>query len=442
VVSAGWWVAVVELVPANLRPYIGGSQTNSFLELTFGYNGLGRLTGNETGSVTGGGTAGGGTSMWGETGLLRLFGGEIGGQIAWLLPAALILGALALWLLRHAPRTDARRATLVVFGGWLVLAALAFSFMAGIFHAYYTVALAPALAVTLAVGADLLWRRREALWARAVLAGVVLLTAVWAWVLLDRATGWLPWLKVVVAIVAVVTAVVLLVPAWRRLTGPAIAGALVAALAAPAAYSIQTVTTAHTGSIVSAGPTVAGAMGGGRPGGGFGPGGPGGFPGRRQAGAGQAPNGAAVPPGGVAGAAGGAPGAAGGARGGIGGLLGGGTVSTAVVSALTENAGEYTWAAATVGSNNASGYQLASGDPVMAVGGFNGSDPSPTLAEFQKLVAAGRIHWFIAGGSLGQANGGSSASSAIQSWVEQTFPSSQVGGVTLYDLTGSGATSS
>ncbi len=54
VLSAGWWVAIVELVPASARPYIGGSQTNSFLELTFGYNGLGRLSGDETGSVGGG----------------------------------------------------------------------------------------------------------------------------------------------------------------------------------------------------------------------------------------------------------------------------------------------------------------------------------------------------------------------------------------------------
>ncbi|WP_223227686.1 ArnT family glycosyltransferase [Leifsonia xyli] len=103
IVSAGWWVAIVELVPASMRPYIGGSQTNSFLELTFGYNGFGRLTGNETGSVTGGG------GMWGSTGVLRLFENEIGGQIAWLLPAAFALFALALVLGRRAPRTDARR---------------------------------------------------------------------------------------------------------------------------------------------------------------------------------------------------------------------------------------------------------------------------------------------------------------------------------------------
>ncbi|HET9633674.1 MAG TPA: glycosyltransferase family 39 protein, partial [Terrabacter sp.] len=74
VLSAGWWVAIVELIPASARPYIGGSQTNSFLELTFGYNGLGRLSGDETGSVGGGGPAGAGGAgggMWGSTGLFR-----------------------------------------------------------------------------------------------------------------------------------------------------------------------------------------------------------------------------------------------------------------------------------------------------------------------------------------------------------------------------------
>src|SRR5665213_1894187 len=140
IVSAGWWVAIVELVPANLRPYIGGSQNNSFLQLTFGYNGLGRLTGSETGSVTGGGggnTAGG---QWGATGILRLFTDEIGGQITWLLPAALVLMLVALIVMR-GPRGDLKRATLLLFGGSLVITALVFSFAEGIFHAYYTVAL-------------------------------------------------------------------------------------------------------------------------------------------------------------------------------------------------------------------------------------------------------------------------------------------------------------
>src|SRR6185437_13969568 len=106
---------------------------------------------------------------------------------------------------------DARRATLVLFGGTLVVTALAFSFMAGIFHAYYTVALAPSLAAVIGIGAELLWGRRWALWARIVAAVLVLGSAVWAFVLLQEASDWLPWFKWVVVAVAAVGSVLLVI---------------------------------------------------------------------------------------------------------------------------------------------------------------------------------------------------------------------------------------
>ncbi len=452
VVSAGWWVALVELVPASMRPYVGGSQTNSFLELTFGYNGLGRLTGDETGSVTGGGggTGAATTGMWGETGITRLFTGEFGGQITWLLPAALVIGVSALVLLGWRHRTSARRATLLLFGGWTVLTALVFSFMSGIFHAYYTVALAPAVAVTLGAAADVLWRRRTRLWVRIVLAASALLTGVWAWVLLGRAESWQPWLRYVVVALAVVGAVLVLLPRrGRALTAATLAVLLTGGLLAPAAYSVETVSTAHTGSIVTAGPTVSGGTGGF---GGGGAGGAGGFGGRGGA-AGGGPGGAAggTPPqlpGGTGGGAGtgtgtgaGTAGGAGtatrglpGGGGGAGSLLGSGSISDELAAVIGADSDRYTWVAAAVGSNSAAGYQLATGDPVMAVGGFNGSDPSPTLAQFEQYVADGQIHWFV-GGTVGQSNGGSSSSSEIAAWVEANFPSTEVDGVTLYDLT-------
>lgn len=459
VVSAGWWVALVELVPASMRPYVGGSQTNSFLELTFGYNGLGRLTGDETGSVTGGGggTGAATTGMWGETGITRLFTGEFGGQITWLLPAALVLGVSALVLLGWRHRTSARRATLLLFGGWTVLTALVFSFMSGIFHAYYTVALAPAIAVTLGVAADVLWRRRARLWVRIVLAASALLTGVWAWVLLGLAEAWHPWLRYVVVALAVVGAVLVLLPRrGRALTAVTLAVLVTGGLLAPAAYSVETVSTAHTGSIVTAGPTVSGGTGG------FGGGGAGGFGGGGGGGAaGGGPGGTAggTPPqlpGGTGGGAGTAfgpgtgtgagtgAGTAGGAGtatrgfpgggGGAGSLLGSGSVSDELAAVVGADADRYTWVAAAVGSNTAAGYQLATGDPVMAVGGFNGSDPSPTLAQFEQYVTDGQIHWFV-GGTVGQSNGGSSSSSEIAAWVEANFSSTEVDGVTLYDLT-------
>ena len=282
VASAGWWVAIVELLPASARPYIGGSQTNSILELTFGYNGLGRLTGNETGSV-GGGPGGG----WGETGWARMFGAEVGGQVAWLLPAALLLLAAGLWLTRRAPRTNRARAAFALWGGWLVVTGVVFSFMQGIFHAYYAVALAPAVGALVGMGATGLWEVRRNLVARWWLAGTVAVTAVWSWVLLRRTPDWHPELAPLVLLGGLAVAALIAAVPWQgpagsswagrggRRMAAAVAGAgLLVALAGPAAYSLDTAATAHGGAIPSAGPAVqGGGPGGGPRGGGFGNGG-------------------------------------------------------------------------------------------------------------------------------------------------------------------------
>ena len=118
----------------------------------------------------------------------------------------------------------------------------------------------------------------------------------------------------------------------------------------------------------------------------------------------------------------------------MGSLLGSSSVSAALTTVLKANASSYKWVAAAVGSNSAAGYQLATREAVMPIGGFNGSDPSPTLAEFKADVAKGYIHYFI-GGTVGAANGGSKASSSIASWVAANYMAKTVGGVTLYDLT-------
>ena len=142
-VSAGWWVAVVQLTPAADRPYIGGSTDNSVLQLALGYNGLGRLDGNETGSV--GFHGGAGPSFSGSASLVRLLGDDMGGQVSWLLPAALIALAALVWLSWRAARTDKLRAAALLWGGWLLVTGGVFSLMAGIIHPYYTIALAPAI---------------------------------------------------------------------------------------------------------------------------------------------------------------------------------------------------------------------------------------------------------------------------------------------------------
>ncbi|WP_226366767.1 glycosyltransferase family 39 protein [Pseudonocardia sp. ICBG162] len=473
-VSAGWWVLVVELWPAADRPWIGGSQGNSVLELVFGYNGVGRLTGDEVGSVGGG--AGGRAGGWGRTGLLRLFGSEMSREASWLLPAALVLLGVLLWWTRRAPRTDPLRAATVLWGGWLLVTGLTFSLMAGIVHSYYTVALAPAVAALVGIGGATLWRDRASAAARWWLAVAVAATAVWAYALLPAA--WLGWLRPAVLVVGLGAALALL--GVHRMPRVLATGVLTAALLAGAggttAWALATAATPHAGAIPSSGPEgYASGPGGGR-------GGPGGMRGPWAGSGSGAPGGASGPAGTVTGGAVGAPGAAGGGTaagsagtggsagapgaataggpggrwagggptrgpggaggrgGGPGGILSAPTPSSQVTGLIAADADDFTWAAATVSSMQAAGYQLASGAPVLAVGGFNGTDPYPTLAQFRQMVAQHRIHWFI--GSAGSdmistASGGSDDARLIAEWVAATFPARTVDGVTLHDLSAS-----
>jgi 4-amino-4-deoxy-L-arabinose transferase-like glycosyltransferase len=428
-VAAGWWLAAVELIPAANRPYIGGSQNNSILELTLGYNGLGRLSGDETGSV-------GGNNGWGTPGLFRLFNSEFGGQIAWLLPSALLLEAGLLWLGRRAPRTDAVRASSIIWGSWVAVTGLTFSFMAGIIHPYYMVALAPGIAGLVGLGGVLLWQRRDQPVAAAALAVAIVAAGAMAAVLLGRTAGYLPWLRWVTLLGSLAAAALVLAaaaPGIKGVKGNAgvkgpgmkVSGimarttatlAVVAALAGPLAYSLSTASAAHSGSIVSAGPAVSGRGGAGLP--------------PSLGGAAGGGVGGATAANGTGTGAGRGPGA-----GGMGGLLGASTPSAAMVTALQTDAGAYTWAAAVVGSNNAAGYQLATQLPVMAVGGFNGTDPAPTLAQFQQYVADGKIHYFIAGRMM-QGESGSDDAAQIAAWVQDNFTAQTVGGTSVYLLAG------
>ncbi len=383
-VSAGWYLLVVELWPASSRPYIGGSQHNSILELALGYNGLGRLNGNEVGGL-------GNPNFDAGTG--RLFGPHMGGQIAWLLPAAAIATVAGLWITRRNPRTDPVRAALLLWGGWLLVTGAVLSYANGIVHPYYTVALAPATAASLAIGADLLWRRRNDIRAAVTLAAMVAITAILAYVLLARVSSWFPWLRFVILVIGLAVSVLILLVGrlTLRTTAVVAAAALVVLLAGPAAYSLATAATKHAGAIPSAGPPVHFW----RP---EGPRRPGGGP---------------------------------------DGSFWSAAASPAVAAAMRIDAQHYTWAAAAIGSNNAAAYQLATRVPVMAVGGYNGTDPSPTLAQFKAYAAQHRIHYFISG-SMKRHKGGSPSGSddaeQISRWVAASYPPRKVSGVTIYDL--------
>jgi 4-amino-4-deoxy-L-arabinose transferase-like glycosyltransferase len=380
VVSGGWYLLLVELWPPDARPYIGGSQHDSIVELALGYNGLGRLTGDEPGGLG---------NLNFDVGWGRLFGTGMGLDIAWLLPAAVICLAAGLVITRRAPRMDPTWAALILWGGWLAVTAVVFSFANGIVHSYYTVALAPAIGASIGIGATLLWRNRSDVRAATALSGTVLVTTILAAVLLSRDSEWIPWLRAAVAVGGVGAAALLLVAGRlpRPVARSAAAVAVAACLAAPAVYSVATAAAPHSGAIPSVGPARHGF---------------GGFTGP-------------------------------------GGLLDSPSPGPALSATLSADAHDFTWVAATVGSNNAAGYQLASGAPVMAIGGFNGTDPSPTLEEFQRYVADRQIHYFIRGkmmiGHWGGVTTGSRESADIAEWVETHYTPLTVDRVLIYDLT-------
>ncbi|MGU3435661.1 glycosyltransferase family 39 protein [Actinomycetes bacterium M1A6_2h] len=399
-VSAGWWVALVQFTPASDRPWVGGSKTNSILDLTFGYNGFGRLTGNE--GRGGGrqmpseqdleqmfpdGLPGGFSGFGGKTGITRLFADAQGGQIAWLIPAALVLAVVGIVLRGRAPRTDFRRAWYVMWGVWLIGAGVVFSFMSGTFHAYYTMTLAPAIAAIVAAGCVDLWSRRDTRVPRIVLALTLVLTVATSFAFLNRTPDFVPWLRWAVVVAGIAAALALVVRPAKIVA----AVAVLAALAGPVAYVAQTVATPHTGGGPSAGPSIHRDQNTSR--GGSDP----------QASKAGAPN--------FSGFQSSEP-------------------SAEMTALLEKNASSYTWVAATVGSNAAAGYQLSTQDPVMPIGGFSGSDPSPTLAQFQQDVREGRIHYFVGG-----TQGSKGRPSDIATWVDQTYNSTTVGDVTVYDLT-------
>ncbi|WP_432845889.1 glycosyltransferase family 39 protein [Amycolatopsis sp. CA-161197] len=379
VVSAGWFVALVELWPAASRPYIGGSTGDSLLELALGYNGLGRIfggEGNAGGGFGGGGNAGGNTMFGGSSGLGRMFGASFGTEVSWLLPAAIIGLVAGLWFTRRAARTDRTRAALVVWGGWLLVTGLVFSFMSGTIHPYYAVQLAPAIAALVAISGHALSRGRAQTAPRAVLGAMIAVTAVWSFILLDRTPDWFPALRWIIVVlgVLVATVVVVGVPPLRKALVVLAAVSVLTLGLGTAAYAVDTAAQPHTGSIPTSGPATTGGFGGG------------GF--------------------------------------------GGEQADTAVSRLLAQTTTK--WAAATTGSQSAASLELASGKSVIGVGGWSGSDPAPTLAEFQQYVANGQVSYYVDGGRGGGPGGGSGE---ITEWVATNFTATTVGNTTVYDLT-------
>ncbi|GAB2477358.1 glycosyltransferase family 39 protein [Luteococcus sediminum] len=439
VVSAGWFVALVSLWPAARRAYIGGSTNNSLWELALGYNGLGRILG---GAGNGGGGQGGGPGggFGGSTGITRMFNSQFATETSWFLPAALILLLAGLAARGLAPRTDRVRASLVVWGGWMVSTALVLSFMEGTVHTYYAIALTPGIAATIAVaGRELVEQgRREGavgiVW-RTVVALAVAVTAGWGFHLLETSAdgwnSWLRWVALVGGLAGALAYLVLGISQRKQLQTLALAALIagsVAAVTPAAAWTVATVNVGHTGSMPTSGPAVAGsAMGG------MGGGQRGGTPPTGTAPTGTAPTGTAptgtAPTGTQQGqsSTGSAP------------TGNGGGDAEQTSSALTELLSSISsrWSAAVIGDQTAAGYILDSDTAVMSIGGWSGSDENVTLEQFKAYAANGDISYFISGGGRGGPGGDSGSGAEISQWVQENFTAKTVGGATVYDLTSS-----
>ncbi|BBY31153.1 glycosyltransferase family 39 protein [Mycolicibacterium sediminis] len=400
IVSAGWYVALVSLWPADSRPYIAGSTDNSLLQLALGYNGIQRIVG-------GGGPAGGGGDLGpgggegrppggnlffgGEPGIGRMFGPSFGTEASWLLPVALVGIVVVAWLTWRAARTDPKRASMLLWGGWLLITAAVFSYMDGTVHPYYVVALAPAIAALVGMAVPELWRRRADLGPRMLLAAMLAGTGVWAFVLLGRSPDWYPALRWVIVAGSGLVASALVIGAQRAGRTAAVLAALgiLFGLGATVAYSVQTVAGQHGGPMATSGPAKAGGFGFGGPGGGDRPGAKSGNPFE--------------------------------------------TKDNAELEGMLRDA-DNRWAAAGVGSMQVSNLELKTGASLMAIGGFTGGDPSPTLEQFQQYVADGQVRYFIASDRFGPPGHRDGTATEIQSWIEANFTKTDVGGTTVYDL--------
>ncbi|MDT5052528.1 MAG: hypothetical protein QOF66_894 [Mycobacterium sp.] len=382
IVAAGWWVLAVQLTPASARPYIGGSTDNTVLDLALGYNGINRLLGHHREGTSLGDWGGSNLPMLGgRTGMHRLFTGEMSNEISWLIPVALFVVAFGMYLAVRRALSRGELCALLMWGTWLVMTGVVFSFMGGVVHPYYTVALAPAIAALVGIGAVWAWRRRSSWDGRCALAAMIMLAAAPSAVLLHRnAFGpvWLSWLIVSLAAASAIGVL------WPRPPVVALVAGCLAGLAGTTAISIATAATTHHGTI----PT-------------------------------------AIRPSMVTGA-----------------WMNDEGTNTELASLL--GATHTPWSAATNGSQSAAALEISSGTSVMAVGGWSG-DPVPTLQQFIDDVHAGKISYYVEAGRGANSPAvhgevirstlhTASHTREIADWVAAHYAGTVIGGSTVYHL--------
>ncbi len=372
VVSSFWWIALYDWWP-GAKPYMGGSEDGSAWDLVFGYNGFGRLSGDGEGGGmmimrNGQQTM---SSFGGDPGPGRMFNDLVGGQISWLLPLSL---AVLVVIGRRW-----RDAGWLLWGGWLLVTTVVFSFAGGIWHPYYTTAMAPAVAAVSAAGLALLWRRHR----RTLLPLAIALTATWAFVLTSRDTSFHGWTRWAVAGTAAAAIAGLLV-ARNRWT---LAAALVPLLLTPAVWSYAAAQSTSAGTLPAAGPAT---------------------------GPGAAPSPMPAP---TSGGRGPQPRL----------MVAGGGDGTATLSDEQRRILDYArrdgtevTLAVNAEASAVAPFLIDSDATVIGMGGFGGRDNAPSVAQLDRWLAEGKLRYVLS--SAGRAQGmppRSAVQSERQRWIEQ-----------------------
>ncbi|TKH45219.1 4-amino-4-deoxy-L-arabinose transferase [Paenibacillus terrae] len=498
------WAVVVDSTPADQRPYMGSSGTNSVLNLAFGYNGLSRLTGergtgggasggqrsewkrnastnssnansdqaqtatsssdastttgasNTDGTSTGGngaggqmppggfggngqgggqdgpgggpgGNSGGGMFGTGEKGPLRLFQSALSGQASWLLPFALIASIGLLASIRRRNITQKHK-EVIFWLAWLIPVAAFFS-VAGFFHQYYLIMLAPPIAVLFGAGFVKLWEqyRERSGWLSWLLPAAVLATSVFSWFVLQNyndtiGSGW----SIAVLILGIIGTALLVVARLKseKFTRYAIIASVLAMFIGPVYWALTPITYGGNSMIPQAGPTQfgGGGGGGGMPGGNFGNRGQG-ANGQKAEGTqtnNQTNNAEQSSSDGITSGTGTSTDRE--QRSstrfrGIGGPNGSQSLDSKTLSYLQKhNTGE-TYLFAASNYSTAAPYMIEAGQKVIIMNGFVSSDPVYTVDKIKALVESGQVKYFmISGGGGGRPDSGNSE---VTAWIKE-----------------------
>ncbi|MDQ0031015.1 glycosyltransferase family 39 protein [Arthrobacter bambusae] len=391
--ASGWWFMIAQLGDPARRPFIGGSRSNSIWELTLGYNGLDRLTGTDASHEL----SGPGADLYQklDPGIGRFLEPQFSAQFAWFLPLGVAgVGIAILFLFRRNAR-PAQRCFLVLCAAWFVCSGTVLAMMTGIVHPYYAITTVPSLSCLAAFAATYLVRRLARRSVR-LPSGLVLATClILSYVTVSRSVSEFPWLPpVLLSAGSLAVAIVLLPPVKKQRQAMPVLLIGASILLGPAIWSVNTVLSPHVGAGVVAGPSTLGIRS-------------------------DNPDRAQLPPGTPAS---------------FTAVMFGDLPPQGVLGRIKASPASVRWAAAAVGSETAANYQLESSKPVLAVGGFDGTDPFPTLEQFQTMVHQGSVGSFVIQNLPPLTVEGRGESARIVQWVENNFRPEIVDGATVYSL--------